>query len=140
MIDTAAGELRDAPPFAYQEIDGRRVEIEASHDLDPSAPGEPRSLGFRLGAYDASLPLVIDPKMLIYCGYIGGEDDDFARSVAVDEQGTEAAAASGVVIKKRGLPTTFRADRPFLFLIQDRETGLVLFLGRVTDPSVGAQE
>ncbi len=56
--------------------------------------------------------------------------------VEVDEQGTEAAAATAVVMAIRGLPRTmaFRADRPFLFLIRDRNTNLVNFLGRVTDP------
>jgi serpin B len=56
--------------------------------------------------------------------------------VAVDESGTEAAAATAVVMK-RGAPAgtkLFRADRPFLFLIRDRKTGCILFLGRVVDP------
>lgn len=57
--------------------------------------------------------------------------------VAVDEAGTEAAAATGVVMKRGGLPEgtkLFRADRPFLFLIRDRKTDCLLFLGRVVDP------
>ncbi|MFH1679206.1 MAG: serpin family protein [Candidatus Eisenbacteria bacterium] len=58
--------------------------------------------------------------------------------IAVDEKGTEAAAATAVVIRESAvLPDhTFTADRPFLFLIRDRATGEILFLGRVTDPSV----
>jgi len=59
--------------------------------------------------------------------------------VAVDEEGTEAAAATGVVMSRgKGLlppATSFRADRPFLYLIRDVKTGAVLFLGRVVDPS-----
>jgi serpin B len=56
--------------------------------------------------------------------------------VAVDEAGTEAAAATAVIVAGTGMPevATFHADRPFLFLIQDRPTGTVLFLGRVMDP------
>jgi serpin B len=57
--------------------------------------------------------------------------------VAVDESGTEAAAATAVVMERKGgprEPAIFRADRPFLFLIRDRETGSILFLGRVSDP------
>jgi len=57
--------------------------------------------------------------------------------VAVDESGTEAAAATAVVVKRSGsAPGTklFRADRPFLFLIRDTKTGCILFLGRVLDP------
>ncbi|MDA0336515.1 MAG: serpin family protein, partial [bacterium] len=56
--------------------------------------------------------------------------------VSVDEAGTEAAAATGVVagVTSAPQPATLDVDRPFLFLIRDRETGAVLFLGRVVDP------
>ena len=57
--------------------------------------------------------------------------------IAVDEAGTEAAAATAVVIGRTSVPepATLRADRPFLFAIRDIPTGAVLFLGRVVDPS-----
>ncbi len=56
--------------------------------------------------------------------------------VSVDEFGTEAGAATGVVVgPTSGNPLfTLRADRPFLFLIRDIETRTILFMGRVTDP------
>jgi len=58
--------------------------------------------------------------------------------VDVNEEGTEATAATAVVMKEKGmigpLPT-FRADHPFLFLIQDNQTGSILFMGRVVDPT-----
>ena len=56
--------------------------------------------------------------------------------VAVDEDGTEAAAATAVVLDGKAAPmgTEFKADRPFLFFIRDVQTGAVLFLGHVTDP------
>jgi len=54
--------------------------------------------------------------------------------VKVDEEGTEAAAATAVVTK-RGGGIVARVDHPFLFLIRDRRTGAILFLGRVVDPS-----
>lgn len=53
--------------------------------------------------------------------------------VEVDEEGTEAAAASGVAMASSHGPTV-TVDRPFLFLIRDEPTGAVLFLGRVVDP------
>jgi serpin B len=62
--------------------------------------------------------------------------------VEVNEAGTEAAAATGVVMLARGLPqtpVTFRADRPFLFFIRDNETGSILFMGQVVDPRDGDQ-
>ncbi|MCB1955067.1 MAG: serpin family protein [Rhodocyclaceae bacterium] len=59
--------------------------------------------------------------------------------VKVDEQGTEAAAATAVVMQRAGAAMVkrieFKADRPFLFVIRDRKSGLVLFMGRVADPS-----
>jgi len=58
--------------------------------------------------------------------------------VAVDEEGTEAAAATAVVVKLTALrepPPIFRADHPFVFLIRDKRSGAVLFLGRLTDPT-----
>lgn len=57
--------------------------------------------------------------------------------VQVDEKGTEAAAATGVMMRTTAMPMppkVFRADHPFLFLIRDKETGSVLFMGRVVDP------
>ena len=56
--------------------------------------------------------------------------------VKVDEKGTEAAAATAVVMAMTAMPTNiFRADHPFIFIIQEKETGNILFLGRVTDPT-----
>jgi serpin B len=54
--------------------------------------------------------------------------------VAVDEIGTEAAAASGVVAEITSMPVELRIDRPFIFLIHDLQTGTILFAGRVVDP------
>lgn len=58
--------------------------------------------------------------------------------VEVDEQGTEAAAATAVVMARMSArlsePREVRVDRPFLFAIQHRPSGACLFLGRVTDP------
>ena len=59
----------------------------------------------------------------------------------VNEEGTEAAAATGVAHRRLGAfphPAAvpmFRADHPFLFAIRDRKSGTILFLGRVADPT-----
>jgi serpin B len=58
--------------------------------------------------------------------------------IAVDEEGTEAAAATAVVMRATGAPAQqirLVIDRPFLFALRDRDTGAILFLGRVTDPT-----
>jgi serpin B len=59
--------------------------------------------------------------------------------VAVDEDGTTAAAAAGVGVSVAGAailphPVTMHVDRPFLFLVRDTVSGQVLFLGQVTNP------
>jgi len=58
--------------------------------------------------------------------------------VDVNEEGTEAAAATGVVMERKSKPEpppVFRADHPFLFLIRDTRSGAILFLGRILDPT-----
>jgi serpin B len=57
--------------------------------------------------------------------------------VEVNEEGTEAAAATGVVVGVRSLPAPppeFRADHPFLFFIRHDATGAILFIGRLARP------
>jgi len=60
--------------------------------------------------------------------------------VAVDEAGTEAAAATVVIVGTTSMPVEptmdFRVDRPFLFLIRDNPTGAILFVGRVMNPAI----
>ncbi len=60
--------------------------------------------------------------------------------VEVNEEGTEAAAATAVVMRLTMVvdpPPVFRADRPFLFLIRECATGSILFMGRLADPAGG---
>ena len=59
--------------------------------------------------------------------------------VKVDEKGTEAAAATAVAMAGAGVdmskPIEVFLDHPFLFFIVDKESGLILFMGRVADPA-----
>ena len=60
-------------------------------------------------------------------------------NIDVDEKGTEAAAATAVVMRELSAPAeplTVAVDRPFLFALRDVPTGAILFLGRVADPSI----
>ncbi|MDP2866621.1 MAG: serpin family protein, partial [Elusimicrobiota bacterium] len=57
--------------------------------------------------------------------------------VEVNEEGTEAAAATGIAMGVKSMPMAmlrFRADRPFLFFIEDAKSGLILFMGRLEEP------
>ncbi|MDD4467521.1 MAG: serpin family protein [Candidatus Paceibacterota bacterium] len=57
--------------------------------------------------------------------------------VKVDEEGTEAAGATAVIMEESAAiqRKVFNADRPFVFVIQEKDTGNILFLGRVVDPT-----
>ena len=60
--------------------------------------------------------------------------------IDVNEEGTEAAAATGIVMRSMAMqrpepPIVFRADHPFLFLIRDNRSGAILFMGRIIDPT-----
>ena len=55
--------------------------------------------------------------------------------IEVNEDGTEAAAATAVIMRMTSMPPMFEANHPFLFLIRENSTGAILFIGRVTDPS-----
>jgi serpin B len=91
-----------------------------------------------LGMEDAFEPVVADLGAMV--------DPDLSRPwidevyhkafVAVDEKGTEAAAATAVVMTETSVPevVTVSADKPFIFLIRDQVTGSILFMGRVLDP------
>jgi serpin B len=68
------------------------------------------------------------------------EDVIHKAFIKVDEKGTEAAAATGVIIATVSYPPPppkyFIADRPFLYMIRDTQTKSILFMGRVLDPTV----
>ncbi len=74
---------------------------------------------------------------------ISGEPDLYIKSVLhkafvdVNEEGTEAAAATAVVLSQKGMPgerLTITIDNPFLFAIRENGTNTVLFMGRVVEP------
>ena len=92
----------------------------------------------RMGMTDA-----FDPGLADFSGMDGARDlyigDVLHKAfVAVDEAGTEAAAATVVIMKLTSMmpeaAVEFRVDRPFLFVIRDIPTGTVLFVGRVMNP------
>jgi serpin B len=114
-------------------------------EIDPPEPLSLASALRRLGVTDAFTPHEADFSSMADPAENEGLplflDEVFHKAfVSVDEEGTEAAAATGAVIGVTSAPAEpperidFIADRPFLFLIRDRQTGLILFMGRLTDP------
>ena len=90
------------------------------------------------------MPIAFSARSADFSGMTGSQDlyiDQIYHKafVKVDEKGTEAAAATAVVMKMRSArlpaPTpVFKADHPFLFLIRHEKTGAILFLGRIAEP------
>ena len=79
VIQTPWGEMRDAVPVAYQDIDGIRKKIDVSFRL----MGEKR-VGFAVGDYDPNFMLTLDPG---YSTYLGGSSDDYSHGIAIDSSG-----------------------------------------------------
>jgi hypothetical protein len=108
VVHTAAGDLRQPRPVAYQEVAGTRRRVDADYLLD----GEGR-VHFRLGAYDPSRRLVIDP-VIAFATYLGGTNDDaeeyFRGIVRVAVDGGGNVYLTGTT-RSPDFPTTLGADR-----------------------------
>jgi serpin B len=124
---------------------GERVSVALpKFTVDPSQPLKLSDELTRLG-----MPLAFDTGRADFTGIAAPPDpadrlvisEVFHKAfVKVDEKGTEAAAATAVVMMRAGSaamqpPKQFVADHPFLFFIRDTRSGLVLFMGRVVDPA-----
>ncbi len=114
-------------------------------EVDP-----PTSLALGDTLQAMGMALAFDPERADFTGIANPPDPRDRLSISsvfhkafvkVDEKGTEAAAATAVVMvagtaaRPQENPVEFKADHPFLFFIRDNESGMVLFLGRVADPS-----
>lgn len=86
----------------------------------------------RLGMPDAFAPAKADFSAMTGARELWIDRVIHQARVQVNEDGTEAAGATAVMMQKSG--RVFRADHPFVFLIRDRRSGAILFLGRVLDP------
>jgi len=104
-------------------------------------PPDPISLAATLEAMGMAIPF--SPSEADFSGMSAQTrlfiDDVFHKAfVEVNEEGTEAAAATAVVMAEESamasMPVRFSADHPFLFTIRDRTSGALLFVGRVVDP------
>jgi serpin B len=106
-----------------------------------------RQFGLKGALGALGMPQAFEKNSANFSGMTGKRD--FVMSavihkayVDVNEEGTEAAAATAVVISRalavapiRTQPPIFRADHPFIFLIRDNRSGSILFMGRVTNPT-----
>ena len=81
ILETPLGELIDNAPIVYQDINRQRVNVPAAYNLLGNG-----QVGFSLGEFDRTQPLVIDP-VLAYSTYLGGSASDSANRIAVDSTG-----------------------------------------------------
>lgn len=82
-VDTPVGGFEDGTPYAYQRVNGKRKEVSMRYALAEDST----TYGFEIGDYDPTEPLILDPVLIVYCGYIGGEIQDYGSSIAVDSLG-----------------------------------------------------
>ena len=105
-----------------------RFKFDAEYQLKSSLSKMGMPLAFTDGADFSEMSRSNDLKI----------DEVFHKAfVEVTEEGTEAAAATGVVmvLKSVSRPFQFYANRPFMFIIRDNSSGNILFMGRVTNPN-----
>jgi hypothetical protein len=81
VLQTADGQVRMQKPVIYQLIDGTRREVAGNYVLRNR-----QTVGFEIGAYDHTAPLVIDP-VLVYSTFLGGTGQDSGSAIAVDSAG-----------------------------------------------------
>jgi Beta-propeller repeat len=111
-VNTPAGAFEDDVPVAYQELAGKRQNVPVAYTLDQAKTGpEGRSqaYGFVVGEYDRSRTLVLDPIVLVYCGYIGGNGWNTQNGIAVDNLGN-AYIAGQVASDDTAFPVTVGPD------------------------------
>lgn len=82
-VHTPFGVVREAAPYCYQEIAGKRVQVRGEYRLIGN-----NQYGFTIGTYRHDLPLIIDPCLSVeYVSYLGGGGYDVISSMAIDSSG-----------------------------------------------------
>jgi serpin B len=118
--------------------------LHATRDVDVTVPKFKTTAEFRLNDELKALGMRLAFTQRADFSGINGKEDLFISFVVhkafvdVNEEGTEAAAATAVGFEAKSEPPpppVFRADHPFVYLIRDNKSGSVLFLGRLSDPS-----
>ncbi|MEZ5422880.1 MAG: SBBP repeat-containing protein [Pyrinomonadaceae bacterium] len=90
IIHTDYGDIRQARPFTYQDVNGARQEVASSFTIDNTVRGDSIAhIGFLLGEYDTTKPLTIDPSVnlsnLSFSTFLGGgTGSDLGYAIAVD--------------------------------------------------------
>lgn len=123
LLHTAVGVVRQQAPYVYQDVGGMRQEIASSYEL-----GAEGQVGFQLGDYDTTLPLVIDPIM-IYSSYLGGAGL-LDAGIGVDADPFGFAYVTGMT-DGLGFPITPGVVQPGYM------GGIDAFVTKITPPGTG---
>ncbi|MGE5340215.1 MAG: SBBP repeat-containing protein [Candidatus Omnitrophota bacterium] len=116
VIKMPFGSFYDDTPVAWQEISGKRTTVSMKYAVTDQNRNREKSdgsytYGFSLGKYDKTKPLVMDPVVIIYCGYIGGNSDDRGYGIAVDDSG--CAYVAGITYSTSEFPVQVGPDTTF---------------------------
>ena len=103
VLRAGGGELRQAPPVVYQQVDGARHAVRGRYVLHGAG-----QVGFALAGYDTTLPLVIDP-VITYSTYLGGSGDDQPIWSDIDRAGNFYVTG---FTDSPDFPTTSKAFQP----------------------------
>ncbi len=98
QVATPLGGFNDDAPTAYQESGNEKHSVSIAYKLE----AEDHVYGFKVGEYDHGLPLVLDPAILVFCGYVGGTNFDYGEDIA-------ACGSDGVYVTgyTKSTPPTF---------------------------------
>jgi Beta-propeller repeat len=123
VLSIGGHEIRQHKPFAYQEVNGVKKEVEVQYVLCGK-----QQIEFKVAEYDKTKPLVIDP-VLSYSTYLGGGGADLARGIAVDRFGkayvTGQTASLNFPTTASTAQTTFGGGQD-AFVTKLNETGSAL--------------
>lgn len=92
VVRTAAGSFRDDVPAARQDMGAGRAVVPMKYRVETPSQDRTFRYSFEVGEYDRTKTLVLDPAVLVYCGFIGGIGDESAAGIAVDGSGNAYVA------------------------------------------------
>ncbi len=111
LVNTGFGNLTETVPVTFQEVDGEVIGVNSSYQIIDDG-----IVGFNIGEYNTSLPLIIDPY-LEYSTYFGGSNDDFGMDIAVDPLGNAyiTGYTSSCNLSVYPVDNYFNPELPFSF-------------------------
>ena len=117
--------------MAYKDVDLKMPKFDFTSSIGAKNPLIQMGMGEAFDADRADFSAMTDTEELFISDVL------HKATITVDEQGTEAAAATAVIMRAASIqvdPIPLVLDRPFMFFIQHQPTGTILFMGRVVEP------